>query len=142
VSTLQLNNNNNNNNNNTTTTTMTTMMMMIIIISLIIQHFTNTPSTHLQSMLLKDTVSLYFLFTDPTMEAVQFDPKNKTLSLIRAPLPSEPNENEVVIRVVYSGICGTDLHITEVRNLLTGNCFSLESEVLFIIALVYLGCHH
>lgn len=67
------------------------------------------------------------------MEAVQFDPKDKNLSLIKAPLPSEPSKNEVVIRVAYSGICGTDLHITEVHNLLTGNCFSLESEVLFII---------
>lgn len=47
------------------------------------------------------------------MEAVQFDSKNKELSLIKAPLPSEPNQNEVVIRVAYSGICGTDLHITE-----------------------------
>ena len=58
------------------------------------------------------------------MEAVQFDPKNKKLSLIKAPLPAEPNRDEVVIRVAYSGICGTDLHIAEVHNQLTHNCFS------------------
>jgi NADPH:quinone reductase-like Zn-dependent oxidoreductase len=84
-------------------------------------------------MLLKHAISLNFLFTDPTMEAVQFDPKNKELSLIKTPLPSEPNKYEVVIRVAYSGICGTDLHITEVHNPLKGNCFSPESGVLFII---------
>jgi hypothetical protein len=67
------------------------------------------------------------------MEAVQFDPKNKKLSLVKAPLPAEPNKNEVVIRVAYSGICGTDLHIAEVHNLLTGNSFSPESGALFII---------
>jgi Zn-dependent alcohol dehydrogenases len=84
-------------------------------------------------MLLKHMVSLNSLFADPTMEAVQFDPKNKMLSLIKAPLPSEPKKNEVVIRVAYSGICGTDLHITEVHNPPTGNSFSPESWVLFIV---------
>lgn len=66
------------------------------------------------------------------MEAVQFDPKNKELSLIKAPLPSEPNKYEVVIRVAFSGICGTDLHITEVHNPLKGNYFSPESGGLFL----------
>jgi D-arabinose 1-dehydrogenase-like Zn-dependent alcohol dehydrogenase len=56
-----------------------------------------------------------FLFTDPIMEAVQFDPQNKKLSLVKVPLPAEPKKNEAVIRVAYSGICGTDLHIVEVH---------------------------
>ncbi|XP_021918601.1 D-arabinitol dehydrogenase 1-like isoform X1 [Zootermopsis nevadensis] len=47
------------------------------------------------------------------MEAIQFDPQNKKLSLIKVPLPADPKKNEVVIRVAYAGICGTDLHITE-----------------------------
>ncbi|PNF25813.1 L-threonine 3-dehydrogenase [Cryptotermes secundus] len=47
------------------------------------------------------------------MEAIQFDPENRKLSLIKTPLPPEPKKNEVVIRVAYSGICGTDLHIVE-----------------------------
>jgi D-arabinose 1-dehydrogenase-like Zn-dependent alcohol dehydrogenase len=55
------------------------------------------------------------------MEAVQFDSTNKELFLIKAPLPAEPNKNEVVIRVAYSGICGTDLHIAEVHNPLIGS---------------------
>jgi len=50
------------------------------------------------------------------MEAVQFDPQNKKLSLIKAPLPAQPKKNEVVIRVAYAGICGIDLHIAEVYN--------------------------
>lgn len=49
------------------------------------------------------------------MEAIQFDPQNKKLSLIKVPLPAEPKKNEVVIRVAYAGICGTDLHIVEVH---------------------------
>jgi D-arabinose 1-dehydrogenase-like Zn-dependent alcohol dehydrogenase len=50
------------------------------------------------------------------MEAIQFDPENRKLSLIKTPLPPEPKKNEIVIRVAYSGICGTDLHIAEVHN--------------------------
>lgn len=65
-------------------------------------------------MLLRKGIN--FLFTDPMMEAIQFDPQNKTLSLIKVPLPADPKKNEVVIRVAYAGICGTDLHITEVHN--------------------------
>jgi len=97
----------------------------------------------LHSMLFKHMIPLNFLFTDPTMEAVQFDRQNKQLSLIKAPLPSEPNKNEVVIRVAYSGICGTDLHITEVHNPLKGSCFSPESGVLFIIfSMIWILCKH
>jgi D-arabinose 1-dehydrogenase-like Zn-dependent alcohol dehydrogenase len=66
-------------------------------------------------MLLKPGSIFNLLFTGTTMEAVQFDPQNKKLSLIKAPLPAGPKKNEVVIRVAYSGICGTDLHIVEVR---------------------------
>jgi D-arabinose 1-dehydrogenase-like Zn-dependent alcohol dehydrogenase len=65
-------------------------------------------------MLLKQRY-LELLFTDPIMEAIQFDPQNKKLSLIKVPLPAEPKKNEVVIRVAYAGICGTDLHIVEVH---------------------------
>jgi hypothetical protein len=66
------------------------------------------------------------------MEAIQFDPQNRKLSLIKTLLPAEPKKDEVVIRVVYSGICGTDLHIAEVHNQLTGNCFSPESGAVFL----------
>ncbi|XP_076164139.1 sorbitol dehydrogenase [Ptiloglossa arizonensis] len=46
------------------------------------------------------------------MEFLSFDVTKKTLALRRAEVP-EPQPHEVRIRVAYSGICGTDLHILE-----------------------------
>ncbi|XP_069684513.1 uncharacterized protein [Periplaneta americana] len=48
-----------------------------------------------------------------TMEAVQFDKQKEQLSFIKAPQPAAPIRNEVIIKVAYAGICGTDLHIAE-----------------------------
>ncbi|XP_069684549.1 D-altritol 5-dehydrogenase-like isoform X3 [Periplaneta americana] len=47
------------------------------------------------------------------MEALQFDAQNRKLSLLKVPIPAHPKSTEVLIRVAYSGICGTDIHITE-----------------------------
>lgn len=52
------------------------------------------------------------------MEFLSFDVKNHTLELRKADVPN-PGPNEVRVRVAYSGICGTDLHILEVRR----HCF-------------------
>ena len=64
------------------------------------------------------------------MEAVQFDPRVKELSLVKIPVPSTPQGNLVVVQVAYSGICGTDLHIAEVSEMLiiieTGHRNKLE----------------
>lgn len=49
------------------------------------------------------------------MEAVQFDAKAKTLELVKLPVPTITNPRDVLIKVAYSGICGTDLHIIQVR---------------------------
>ncbi|XP_061938947.1 D-altritol 5-dehydrogenase [Apis cerana] len=46
------------------------------------------------------------------MEFLSFDVKNHTLALRKADVPN-PGPNDVRIRVAYSGICGTDLHILE-----------------------------
>ncbi|XP_076754740.1 sorbitol dehydrogenase [Xylocopa sonorina] len=46
------------------------------------------------------------------MEFLSFDVKSRTLALRRAEVP-KPGPDEVLIRVAYSGICGTDLHIIE-----------------------------
>jgi len=53
--------------------------------------------------------------TSHMMEAVQFDKKKGQISFIKAPQPTKPAENEVLVEVAYSGICGTDLHIAEVQ---------------------------
>ncbi|XP_047097424.1 D-arabinitol dehydrogenase 1-like [Schistocerca piceifrons] len=47
-----------------------------------------------------------------TMEALQFNSKTQTLSLVTEKVPSV-KENEVLVKVAYAGVCGTDLHIVE-----------------------------
>lgn len=53
-------------------------------------------------------------FYKPQMEALQFDSQKKKLSLIKSDLPAVVDKTDVIIKVVYAGICGTDLHIMEV----------------------------
>lgn len=49
------------------------------------------------------------------MEFLSFDPRTKKLVLDSCLIP-KPKNNEILIRVAYSGICGTDLHILDVCN--------------------------
>lgn len=69
----------------------------------------------------KDQVNLVsFFFTGdkkfykPQMEALQFDSQKKKLSLIKTDLPTVVDKTDVIVKVVYAGICGTDLHIMDV----------------------------
>ncbi|KAJ1520551.1 hypothetical protein ONE63_003668 [Megalurothrips usitatus] len=48
-----------------------------------------------------------------SMEAIVFDPKAKKLSLAKLEVPPPPAKDEVIIKVAYAGICGTDLHIID-----------------------------
>lgn len=48
------------------------------------------------------------------MEAIQFNPAKQELNLIKKEKPKAPVGDEVLVKVAYSGICGTDLHIAEV----------------------------
>lgn len=52
------------------------------------------------------------------MDYLSVDPVTKQLTLNSCGIP-KPKGNEVLIRVAYSGICGTDLHILDVRINLT-----------------------
>ncbi|XP_028127953.1 D-altritol 5-dehydrogenase [Diabrotica virgifera virgifera] len=45
------------------------------------------------------------------MEALRFTSKIKKLELVNVPIPKITQPNQVLIKVAYSGICGTDLHI-------------------------------
>ena len=47
------------------------------------------------------------------MEHLSFDWKSKKLTLTKSEIPT-PGEDEVLVRVAYSGICGTDIHILNV----------------------------
>ncbi|XP_031827643.1 D-altritol 5-dehydrogenase [Nomia melanderi] len=46
------------------------------------------------------------------MEYLSFNAKSKTLTLEKTVIP-EPKPDEVRIKVAYSGVCGTDLHILD-----------------------------
>ncbi|XP_046742927.1 D-altritol 5-dehydrogenase-like [Diprion similis] len=46
------------------------------------------------------------------MEFLSFDSKSKSLTLKKGDIPV-PKPDEVLVKVAYSGICGTDLHIVE-----------------------------
>jgi len=48
------------------------------------------------------------------MDFLSMDPVTKELTLNSCDIP-KPKGNEVLIRVAYSGICGSDLHILDVR---------------------------
>ena len=53
--------------------------------------------------------------TQNTMEYLSFDSLSKSLTLKKRSILPKPAANEVRVKVAYSGICGTDLHILEVR---------------------------
>lgn len=48
------------------------------------------------------------------MEALQFDAQTRMLAVINTEIPKIKNDNEILVKVAYSGICGTDLHIIQV----------------------------
>lgn len=48
------------------------------------------------------------------MEALQFTLKQKKLELVKKPIPKIENPHQILVKVAYSGICGTDLHILAV----------------------------
>lgn len=48
------------------------------------------------------------------MQAVRFTSNSKQLELIEVPIPKVTEPDEILIKVAYAGICGTDLHILEV----------------------------
>uniref|UniRef100_A0A1L8D6P6 Aldehyde reductase-3 n=1 Tax=Plutella xylostella TaxID=51655 RepID=A0A1L8D6P6_PLUXY len=48
------------------------------------------------------------------MEAVVFDGKALSLKYVKDfPVPKIVNDNDVIVKVAYSGVCGTDLHIIQ-----------------------------
>lgn len=47
------------------------------------------------------------------MEALQYSAKDKKLSYVTVPIPKIEKDDDVIIKVAYSGICGTDLHIIQ-----------------------------
>jgi hypothetical protein len=51
---------------------------------------------------------------ETTMDALRFSFRERTLELNRMDIPAISEPNEILIKVAYAGICGTDLHILAV----------------------------
>ncbi len=51
------------------------------------------------------------------MDCIKFDQKNKGALFTKAPIPTVEHNEEVVVKVVIAGICGTDIHILQVSAL-------------------------
>ncbi|CAG0882584.1 unnamed protein product [Cyprideis torosa] len=49
----------------------------------------------------------------PTMRALRYNDATRVLSLEEIPTPKELGDWDVLVKVAYVGVCGTDLHITE-----------------------------
>ncbi|XP_073990970.1 D-altritol 5-dehydrogenase-like isoform X2 [Rhodnius prolixus] len=47
------------------------------------------------------------------MNALQLDPQTGVLSVLKKEIPKVSRPDHVVVRVAYTGICGTDLHIIQ-----------------------------
>lgn len=48
------------------------------------------------------------------MEAIQFTANSKTVEYLLLEIPKISGLKDVLIKVAYSGVCGTDLHIIQV----------------------------
>ncbi|XP_022906067.1 uncharacterized protein [Onthophagus taurus] len=47
------------------------------------------------------------------MKAIRFDPVKKRVELVELEIPKIKGDDQVLIKVAYAGICGTDLHIIQ-----------------------------
>lgn len=48
------------------------------------------------------------------MQAVVFNLQEKSLGVAEKDIPKVENADEVLVKVAYAGVCGTDLHIIQV----------------------------
>lgn len=49
------------------------------------------------------------------MEAIQFSSNDKKLKFSKINIPKITGPKDVLIKVAFCGVCGTDLHIIQVR---------------------------
>ncbi|XP_076255799.1 uncharacterized protein LOC143193464 [Rhynchophorus ferrugineus] len=67
------------------------------------------------------------------MNSVQYSSKLKELKYVKLPIPTITEGNQVLIKVAYSGICGTDLHIIEGEFPCSENAVTLGHEFSGIV---------
>ena len=67
---------------------------------------------------------------------------DKKLSIVTKPIPKATNPLDVVVRVSYSGVCGTDLHILSGEFPASDKAFTLGHEFCGIIHSVGLAVTH
>jgi D-arabinose 1-dehydrogenase-like Zn-dependent alcohol dehydrogenase len=64
----------------------------------------------------------------PPHTALQFDYSSKQLALGKVTRPVVTRGDEILVKVAYSGICGTDLHVIHVSHLRFLSQPELESQ--------------
>ncbi|GJQ87537.1 hypothetical protein Trydic_g18478 [Trypoxylus dichotomus] len=47
------------------------------------------------------------------MQAIVFNGREKTVRVVEKPIPKISDDRQVLVKVAYAGVCGTDLHIIE-----------------------------
>lgn len=52
-----------------------------------------------------------------SMDALQYDRSALKIKQAKIPVPTGAQRFEVIVKVAYAGVCGTDIHIIEVRPL-------------------------
>uniref|UniRef100_A0A1B6E9I5 Enoyl reductase (ER) domain-containing protein n=1 Tax=Clastoptera arizonana TaxID=38151 RepID=A0A1B6E9I5_9HEMI len=70
------------------------------------------------------------------MEAVQLDPAKNALTFIKTDVPSKIDNDEVLVKVAYAGVCGTDLHIIEGKFPCKRDKFILGHEFSGVVAAI------
>lgn len=49
------------------------------------------------------------------MEAIRYTVKTNKLEYSTIPIPKISSPTDVLVKIAYAGVCGTDLHIIQVR---------------------------
>ncbi|KAK3932167.1 D-arabitol-phosphate dehydrogenase [Frankliniella fusca] len=76
------------------------------------------------------------------MEAVQFDPKALQLKHTKLEAPTGADKNEVILKIAYAGVCGTDVHIIEGRVPCKSTPFVMGHEMSAVVAEVGSNVFH
>ncbi|XP_071447638.1 L-threonine 3-dehydrogenase-like isoform X2 [Hetaerina americana] len=76
------------------------------------------------------------------MKALNFDPRKKCLNSVLKDIPKAISPDDIVLRVSFAGICGTDLHIAEGTFPCKDTDFTLGHEISGIVTEVGKNVDH
>ncbi|KAJ1525073.1 hypothetical protein ONE63_009917 [Megalurothrips usitatus] len=77
-----------------------------------------------------------------SMEALQYDRKSLTLTHTKVPVPTGADRSEVILKIAYAGVCGTDVHIIEGRVPCSSSPVIMGHEMSAVVAEVGSSVFH